>query len=74
MNDDYIFLSRLKDDIECYLLNKNIDALYTKDKVKQIELMREIFDGLTTKPVWLTKEDIDNYEKRLKEDDYQEMS
>ena len=46
------------------LAEKFLWANNTKD---QIAKMREIYDRLQEKPEWLTREDIDEYERRFKE-------
>ena len=68
----YMLLDRLKQDCEYFLGNGNGNAehsLWAKDIDKQIEKMKEIYNSFSEeeKPDWITLEDINNYEKRMKE-------
>ena len=68
----YMLLDRLKQDCEYFLGNGNGNAehsLWAKDIDKQIEKMKEIYNSFSEeeKPDWVTLEDINNYEKRMKE-------
>ena len=66
----YQMLGRLKSDCDYYLGNGNRNErhLWAKDVDKQIAKMRDLH-GLfkdEDKPEWLTAEDIDNYEAKMK--------
>ncbi|MBD8979421.1 MAG: helicase [Clostridiales bacterium] len=66
---EYRLLSRLKSDCE-YFLGEGARAekhLWTGSVEKQIEKMRELYDQLPEKPEWLSKQDIDNYERQMTE-------
>ena len=68
----YMLLDRLKQDCEYFLGNGNGNAehsLWAKDIDEQIEKMKEIYNSFSEeeKPDWITIEDINNYEKRMKE-------
>ena len=68
----YMLLDRLKQDCEYFLGNGNGNvehSLWAKDIDEQIEKMKEIYNSFSEeeKPDWITLEDINNYEKRMKE-------
>lgn len=67
----YMLLDRLKQDCEYFLGNGNgnADTLWAKDIDEQIAKMKELYNSFTDdqKPEWITMEDIDNYEKKMKE-------
>ena len=66
---EYRLLSRLKSDCE-YFLGEGARAekhLWAGSVEKQIEKMRELYDQLPEKPEWLSKQDIDNYERQMTE-------
>ena len=68
----YMLLDRLKQDCEYFLGNGNGNAehsLWAKDIDEQIAKMKELYNSFTDdqKPEWITMEDIDNYEKKMKE-------
>lgn len=68
----YMLLDRLKQDCKYFLGNGNGNAehsLWAKDIDEQIEKMKEIYNSFSEeeKPDWITLEDIDNFEKRMKE-------
>ena len=68
----YMLLDRLKQDCEYFLGNGNGNAehsLWAKDIDEQIGKMKEIYNSFSEeeKPDWITLEDINNYEKRMKE-------
>lgn len=68
----YMLLDRLKQDCEYFLGNGNGNAehsLWAKDINEQIAKMKELYNSFTDdqKPEWITMEDIDNYEKKMKE-------
>ena len=63
--DEYRLLSRLKSDCE-YFLGTGARAekhLWAGSVDEQIDKMRELYDLLPEKPEWLSKQDIDNYER-----------
>ena len=67
----YMLLDRLKQDCEYFLGNGNGNvehSLWAKDIDEQIEKMKEIYNSFSEeeKPDWITLEDINNYEKRMK--------
>ena len=65
--DEYRLLSRLKSDCE-YFLSTGARAekhLWAGSVDEQIDKMREIYDLLPEKPEWLSKQDIDNYERQM---------
>lgn len=68
----YMLLDRLKQDCEYFLGNGNGNAehsLWAKDIDEQIDKMKELYNSFTDdqKPEWITMEDIDNYQKKMKE-------
>ncbi len=67
---NYMLLDRLKQDCEYFLGNGNgnVDTLWAKDIDEQIAKMKELYNSFTDdeKPEWITIEDIDNYEKKMK--------
>ena len=65
---NYMLLDRLKSDCEYYLVNGGRNAkqsLWAHDEQAQIDKMRELYDSLTIKPEWLTREQIDEYAARM---------
>ena len=68
---NYMLLDRLKQDCEYFLGNGNgnVDTLWAKDIDEQIAKMKELYNSFADdeKPEWLTIEDINNYEKKMKE-------
>lgn len=68
---NYMLLDRLKQDCEYFLGNGNgnVDTLWAKDIDEQIAKMKELYNSFTDdeKPEWITIEDINNYEKKMKE-------
>lgn len=68
----YMLLDRLKQDCEYFLGNGNGNtehSLWAKNIDEQIGKMKEIYNSFSEeeKPDWITIEDINNYEKRMKE-------
>ena len=64
---EYRLLSRLKSDCE-YFLGTGARAekhLWAGSVDEQIDKMRELYDLLPEKPEWLSKQDIDNYERQM---------
>lgn len=67
---NYMLLDRLKQDCEYFLGNGNgnVDTLWAKDIDEQIAKMKELYNSFADeeKPEWITMEDINNYEKKMK--------
>lgn len=66
-DNEYRLLSRLKSDCE-YFLGTGARAekhLWAGSVDEQIDKMRELYDLLPEKPEWLSKQDIDNYERQM---------
>ena len=68
---EYRLLDRLRSDCEYFLEygNRAENQLWAGSVEKQIAKMRELYRLLPDKPDWLTKQDIDNYEYRMKADE-----
>lgn len=68
---NYMLLDRLKQDCEYFLGNGNgnADTLWAKDIDEQIAKMKELYNSFADdeKPEWITMDDINNYEKEMKE-------
>ena len=66
---EYQLLSRLRTDCEYFLGNGNRAEkhLWAGNVNGQIAKMRELYNLLPEKPEWLTEQEIDNYERRMKE-------
>jgi hypothetical protein len=64
---DYQLLSRLQQDCDYYLGhgNRAKKHLWAGDEAEQIAKMREIYEGLSEKPEWLTLEQIAQYEAAM---------
>jgi hypothetical protein len=64
---NYQLLSRLQQDCDYYLGhgNRAKKHLWAGDETAQIAKMRELYDGLSEKPEWLTLEDIARYEAAM---------
>ena len=67
----YMLLDRLKQDCEYFLGNGNGNAehsLWAKDIDEQIAKMKELYNSFADneKPEWITIEDINDYEKKMK--------
>lgn len=67
---NYMLLSRLKSDCDYFLGNGNRyeKHLWAGNVDDQIAKMKELYNKLPEKPEWLTMEDIENYEKEMKQD------
>ena len=67
---DYMLLDRLKQDCEYFLGNGNRAEkhLWAGNVNDQIAKMKELYNKLPEKPEWLSMEDIENYEKEMKQD------
>lgn len=66
----YQLLDRLKSDCEYFLKagNRNEKHLWAGNVDDQIAKMKELWNSLEEKPEWLSMEDIENYEKEMKQD------
>ncbi|BES53114.1 hypothetical protein [Aeromonas phage phiWae14] len=64
----YILLSRMKSDCEYFLGfgNRSTRALWAGNVVEQIEGMKALWNSFDTKPEWLTMEQIEEYETKMK--------
>lgn len=71
---DYMLLDRLRQDCEYFLGNGNRAEkhLWAGNVNDQIAKMKELYNKLPEKPEWLTMEDIENYEKEMKQDTVEE--
>lgn len=67
---NYMLLSRLKQDCDYFLGNGNRAEkhLWAGNVDGQIAKMKELYNKLPEKPEWLSMEDIENYEKEMKQD------
>lgn len=67
---DYMLLDRLKQDCEYFLGNGNRAEkhLWAGNVDDQIAKMKELYNKLPEKPEWLSMEDIENYEKEMKQE------
>lgn len=63
---EYMMLDRLRTDCNYYLKHPHPKYLWAGSVDGQIAEMRKLYDKLKVKPEWLTKEDIDEYEKDMK--------
>lgn len=66
----YQMLDRMRLDCEYYLGygNRCTKDLWGKSVGKHIEAMRRIWNELKEKPEWLSMEQIDEYEEKMKEE------
>ena len=73
---DYMLLDRLKQDCEYFLGNGNRAEkhLWAGNVNDQIAKMKELYNKLPEKPEWLSMEDIENYEKEMKQDEKTELN
>lgn len=73
---DYMLLDRLKQDCEYFLGNGNRSEkhLWAGNVNDQIAKMKELYNKLPEKPEWLSMEDIENYEKEMKQDEKTELN
>ncbi|WP_434716079.1 LPD11 domain-containing protein [Paraburkholderia sp. A3RO-2L] len=64
---DYQLLARLQQDCEYYLGhgNRAKKHLWAGDEAEQIAKMKELYEGLSEKPEWLTLEQIAQYEAAM---------
>ena len=72
MNNEfqYEMLDRMRSDCEYYLGfgNRSTKYLWGKSVEKHIEAMRRIWNELKEKPMWVSMEQIDEYERNMKEE------
>lgn len=73
---DYMLLDRLKQDCKYFLGNGNRAEkhLWAGNVNDQIAKMKELYNKLPEKPEWLSMEDIENYEKEMKQDEKTELN
>lgn len=73
---NYMLLSRLKQDCDYFLKNGNRAEkhLWAGNVDDQIAKMKELYNKLPKKPEWLSMEDIENYEKEMKQDEKTELN
>jgi hypothetical protein len=66
---NFQLLGRLQQDCDYYLGNgnRNKKHLWAGDEAAQIAKMREIYNGLSEKPEWITLADIAKYETEMNE-------
>ena len=66
----YQMLDRMRSDCEYFLgyENRCTKDLWGKSVEKHIEAMRRIWNELEEKPMWLSIEQIDEYERKMKEE------
>ena len=64
---EYMLLDRLRQDCDYYLnqAGKNPKSLWAGNEQQQIDKMRELYDSVSEKPLWLTREQIDEYAARM---------
>lgn len=67
----YQMLDRMRSDCEYYLGygNKNTKNLWGKSIDNHIASMKQIWNELKEKPVWLSLDQINEYERKMKEED-----
>ena len=64
---DYLLLGRLQSDCEYYLNHgrRNPKVLWALEEKAHIEKMKELYNKVEEKPVWITLQDIEEFEKQL---------
>lgn len=64
---NYRLLSRLEQDCEYYLGhgNRSKTHLWALDETEQIKKMKELYEGFSEKPEWISLEDIERYEAAM---------
>ena len=67
----YQMLGRMRSDCEYFLGygNRCTKGLWGKSVEKHIEAMRRIWNELKEKPAWLSMEQIDEYERKMKKEE-----
>lgn len=72
MEFNYMLLDRLRNDCEYFLGygNRKTKHLWSGNVNDQIETMKELWNSFPEdmKPEWISMEDIENYEKLMKEE------
>lgn len=65
---EYMLLDRLRQDNEYYLGfgNRNPSRLWAGNVDEQISEMKRLYNSLPEKPQWITMEDIEEYERKMK--------
>ena len=68
---NYMMLSRLQSDCDYYLGfgNRNPKVLWAGNEEDHIAEMKKIYNKLPEKPEWLTMEQIEDYESKMKSDE-----
>ena len=63
----YMMLSRMQSDCKYYLGhgNRNEKDLWAKDPAVHIAIMKELYDSVPEEPQWLTREELESYEKEM---------
>ncbi|MDY3050709.1 MAG: LPD11 domain-containing protein [Parvimonas sp.] len=71
----YRILGRLESDCKYFLGFgfRDENKLYTKNVDKQIDLMKNLYNSLEEKPEWITLEQIEDFESKMKDDLYEDM-
>lgn len=63
---EYMLLDRLRQDCEYYLsYGRCAKSLWAGDEQQQIDKMRELYNSVPEKPIWLTREQIDEYAAQM---------
>ena len=64
---EYMLLDRLRQDCDYYLAyaKGNPKSLWAGSEQKQIDKMRELYNSVPEKPLWLTREQIDEYAAKM---------
>lgn len=64
---EYMLLDRLRQDCDYYLnyAGRNPKSLWAGNEQQQIDKMRELYNSVPEKPLWLTREQIDEYAARM---------
>lgn len=64
---EYMLLDRLRQDCDYYLnqAGRNPKSLWAGNEQQQIDKMRELYNSVSEKPLWLTREQIDEYAARM---------
>lgn len=64
---EYMLLDRLRQDCDYYLnqAGRNPKSLWAGNEQQQIDKMRELYNSVSEKPLWLTREQLDEYAARM---------
>ena len=67
----YMMLDRLRMDCGYFLGNgnRNEKRLWAGNVEEQIQLMKDLYNSFEEKPEWISMEDIENYERQMKQTD-----